>query len=433
MNYKILFLLFICISNYAYSSLEYAGHLLLTHRSIDKKDYWNGGELNLKLQKRFNEKRDDFGLLVRPADKLILDVDYFYNNQRSVEDNEFRPNEIGFKKQFGSHFSLFLGDTILMWGKADEINPADVWNGENLSFFITRKAQYRKIARSMAVLEWNKENKKLQIGVALQDKRMRHSLAAKTSPWCNLHCQNFDKQTIEDFYAGYGQQVHFKTLKANTGVDSGMRFSHTYASYDYSLFLYHGTERFPFYTKKTLTPTEVEYTPYTNFLTSYGFDIKKAIDRFTLVAEVKYTIDRPFYINPRSSSFITDQDGIILADEIDWILGVDAILPHEFYLNVQYFKRNLVQEVKDAYFWGNREMLSLKLTKNLDDSYKLEYLQIFDHSTGNYSQNLELTYKHSDSLELSTGFIVFENNSIHSALAGLRNNDSIYFDSIYKF
>lgn len=431
MIFSFLILLF---SSSLYANFEYEGKLHGTTRTLDKYDDWVGGEINFKAKYQFNIQKDDFGLLLSDPDEIIVDTDFFYNANAPEEDEitAVRPHRIGLLKNFGKTHSLFIGDAIVIWGKADKINPLDVWNSENYDFFLTRDKDYRKIARTMLIHQWKKENQKLETIIALNDSRSFHHFPNQSAPWCNSHCNLFSKKNLKEAVALLGLDTKFNTAKTNL-MDIGTRYSNTYKTIDYSIMFYHGADRFPYYTREIYESSRMEFTPYQESQNSWGLDLSTSLASFTFFFEGKYQFNRPYFLKPNVNYIISDDDGLIFRDETSWILGIDRQLPYEIYANLQLFQRTIVDRPDGLYDFGGRELYTFNLSKTFDEKYKLSYLLIMDASYGDLSEKIELEYQHSDELLARAGanFIYAQNEK--SLFAGLDANDLFYVDLIYSF
>ena len=432
MIFKFLLLIFFPFS--AFASFDFEGDLLATHRSLNSEDYWVGGEVEFRTKYLINEKRDDFGLLISPPDKIILDIRGQFNYQDKLE-NAFNLSirNFGFEKQLGQYGKLYIGDRILIWGKADKINPIDVWNAEDLKFFLDRDKKNRKKPRTMFVYDWIKQNTHLQIVVALNDVRSYTQLAPNNSSWCGTHCQLFSEENIRAQLTGLGAVANFKPFQTNNLPDIGLRYSQAIGGHDYSLVLYHGADRFPYYSRDIRSLTNFVFTPYQERQTIIGGDYSKSIGKYTLFFEGKYQIQRPYFLNPNSQAYLTDDDGLIFDDELSLIFGIDRTLGYGIYFNLQLFHLHRSNDLDDTYSFGGERLAIALISKELSEKIKLEYTFIGDTQFGDYSNSIKFQYNKSDEQSFEIGYRDFHNNNELSLFAGFDNQQNLFLNLRQSF
>lgn len=411
----------------ASAELETSSEVQLTSKSLDNKNYFQGGFFKFQAIQSFNEKRDDFGLLEQPADKIIFHSRLEANSERDRKEIVFIGQKNGVQKQFNKNSSLFIGENILIWGKADEINPTDVWNAEDLEYFFTREKSLRKIPRTMMIYEWLEENKKIQLVLAPFEQRMQSLFPKRNSGWCNIGCQATSKTLNQEVYADFGYDTDFEKVENFNGFDTGLRFSNSTNGIDYSLSLYNGTTRLPVF-KRDLQSTTAKFTPYTNIFNSYGLDLSYALFGFTFIFESQYTTDSPFYIDSTSSKFLTDTDGLILKDEVKNIIGISRMFTYDIFFNLQYMKANILGDDSDVFYFGGRELLSLQTSKVFWDDFKFEITYLVERSVKNFSENYELNYKHNDHYSLDIGAYLITSHDDETLFTGLENSESYYLN-----
>ena len=134
----------------------------------------------------------------------------------------------------------------------------------------------------MFVYDWIKQNTHLQIVVALNDVRSYTQLAPNNSSWCGTHCQLFSEENIRAQLTGLGAVANFKPFQTNNLPDIGLRYSQAIGGHDYSLVLYHGADRFPYYSRDIRSLTNFVFTPYQERQTIIGGDYSKSIGKYTL-------------------------------------------------------------------------------------------------------------------------------------------------------
>jgi hypothetical protein len=430
-KFKLIFIL--VISTNAHSNFEYSGKLSLNHKQTKNETFRSGIELELNNKYSFNGKRDDFGLVLSPEDTISLNATIDYNqNSFTSEKVSLRPKQFGYKKYISAKQSIYIGDEVVIWGKAEEINPVDVWNADDYSQFLTIDKKSRKKSRTMAIYEINLEKNKIEAIIGLNDIRSRDSFSNTKSPLCNLHCNSFSKQNIRNSFSKLGYTVNFNKTETK-GIDFGLRFSSTVDDTNIAFSYYHGAERFPYYSRKYSSPTHITFTPYQLTSTSVGTDLSTSFSSNVLFFEAKYQIEKPFILNVTSPSYSNDKDGLLLSDEYSWIIGIERSVQLESTLNIQYYKKGMMKDLEDVYNFGGNEIITVGFRNTYLDDTKIEFNLVFDQETTDYSKEIDLTYSHSDNYTLNFDIIHYYSKSNESLFSGLDQHEIISTTLSYNY
>ncbi len=415
-----------------FASTEYKGEIQLTSNSIEDKGAWQGFELTTDIDYLFNEKKDDFGILISPPSKVTLDFDIFYNQFQKSSNGSFRGNEIGLTYYLSPNFSFFIGDRILIWGRADKLNPTDIWNAEDLEFLYLRDKTDRKIARTMLILSWKESNQSLDFIISPNDIRSRSTLPSKSSSWCNLHCQTFNYYNLKNKLDEYYIESEIEKVETKN-FDIGLRYNKVFKQFDTSFMFYHGQERYPLYSYELKNSSEMTFKPLSESSTSLGADLSFTTYGFTLLGEAKYQIKKPFLVNPSVNNILEDNDGIIYSDEGSYTIGADYTLPFDIYFNLQYFDRYILDKPENLYDFGEGQTTSILLRKSLFTDFELEFNRISDLDNGDSSDRTKLKYKHSDELNIDCNYTEIKSSSQKSIFSGLTNVQILSANLYYSF
>lgn len=138
--------------------------------------------------------------------------------------------------------------------------------------------------------------------------------------------------------SGYATRFTGEVKPAGSLNDSGygLRLSYLVSGWDLSGFFYSSMDSSPAFFRNivnTPTPTFV-YTPRHDRINQYGMTFSKDFTSLVLKAEAVYTQDRWFEVTR-----VSDVDGVVRQDLLDYILGVEYPLPRQSRLNLQFFQR----------------------------------------------------------------------------------------------
>ena len=137
---------------------------------------------------------------------------------------------------------------------------------------------------------------------------------------------------------GYGMVIAGEHRPAGSLADSnyGLRLSDLINGWDVSGFYYSSMDSSPtFFREVVTTPVPAfVYSPDHKRIQQIGGTLSKAYADTVLKAEMVYTLDRWFAVNE-----LSDSDGVVQKDALDYVVGLDYNLPHSSRLNVQFFQR----------------------------------------------------------------------------------------------
>lgn len=265
---------------------------------LDQDGYLIGGLwLNMKPQEIFG--------ISSVFDYRIQGEDFTRN---SDTDGELR--EAYLEKSLGN-FDLKAGRFITVWGRADKVNPTDVFSTRNYNLLVTDDEDQR-LGIFTTQVAYNIENYRV---IALWQPEWREP----TYPLGQLPAGT----TI-----GYG-------TPEKKSEQFGVKLDHS-GGVDWSVSYAHVVDRGPDIQVLSATPTaqalEFEFNP----IDVYGFDAATAIGNYGLRGEVAYTKTK-------------DSDGSnpsIKNSNIFGVLGIERTFDGVFNINVQYLHR-YVLDFKD--------------------------------------------------------------------------------------
>ena len=136
---------------------------------------------------------------------------------------------------------------------------------------------------------------------------------------------------------GYALAINGEHRPAGSLADSnyGLRLSDLINGWDLSAFYYSSMDTSPTFFREVVTtpvPTFV-YTPDHKRIQQLGGTLSKGYLDTVLKVEMVYTHDRRFAVNR-----LSDADGVVQKDSLDYAVGLDYTLPHSSRINVQFFQ-----------------------------------------------------------------------------------------------
>ncbi|HKB91252.1 MAG TPA: DUF1302 family protein [Opitutaceae bacterium] len=222
----------------------------------------------------------------------------------------------GYLEKTLGQFDIKVGRQIVVWGRADKINPTDSWSIRNYRLLVTDDDDQR-VGAAAAQVVWN-------VGA-------EHVIAIWQPEW------RFPVLPIPPLPPG----TSLTNLSASKKVDQlGLKFDHSGAGVDWSVSYAHAINRTPdlalldsqsFGIDPGLRPRETKLGLTYNFAEVFGADAAVPVGKYGLRGEVAYTHAR----NSGGHNPLA-QDSNLFA-----VLGIERTWEGALNVNVQYlFKRS---------------------------------------------------------------------------------------------
>src|SRR5574340_845951 len=152
-----------------------------------------------------------------------------------------------------------------------------------------------------------------------------------------------------------------------SNTNYGARLSTLAAGWDLSAFFYRSMDVAPTFFREVVTtpvPTLV-YRPRHERISQLGATVSKDVGPFVLRGEGVYTRGRQYGVTR-----LTDADGLVRQNTLDYAVGLDFPLPSDTRLNVQFFQRVFFNHdpdiIPDKRESGASILLNAKLTASLE-------------------------------------------------------------------
>jgi hypothetical protein len=263
----------------------------------------------------------------RVAYDSVFDLNNYYPT--AVRDNqqlEMLPLE-NYMDVSAGDWDLRLGRQNIVWGETVGLFFADVVSAKDLREFLLPDFDYLRIPQWALRSEYFKGN--------------FHGEAI----W--IPYPTYDNIGVPggEFYPyplppppGYGMAIAGEHRPDGSITDSnyGLRFSYLMGGWDLSGFYYNSMDTSATFFRQVVmlpTPTFV-YTPDHTRIQQMGGTLSKGFEDMVLRAEAVYTHDRWFAVNQ-----ISNPEGVVRKDSLDYVVGLDYTLPSDSRVNVQLFQR----------------------------------------------------------------------------------------------
>jgi len=346
-----------------------------------------------------------------------------------------------------SHLVFSFGRQVFNWGMADEFNPSDLLNPEDLSQFMTRMTPERKLGVEAARAEIYFGNFRWEL-VWLP--MFRPPLIPDSGAvWEPLDLVELNNMVSEypDLIAVMDEDVPDAKLD-NSSVASRIRA--TVGPVDFGAFGFYGWDYIPIYDFRYDFSGDgpiVSVLPEYQRLWATGAEFAAAISSFTLRAEGAYYGDRKYNVDTglgnldMSNPFLAYERLMRISLLDDWAsspsyavaVGLDRTFGEDFYINVQYYRQQILDYERSIVF---PEVMDGILARVHDMFFSqtlvvgLNAIVGFFEGDGMIEPFVE--YDATDNLKVSAGcFILYGGED--TTFGQFDENDLAYFSARYSF
>jgi len=244
-------------------------------------------------------------------------------------------------------WDLRLGRQHIIWGEVIGLFFADVVSARDMREFILPEFDRLRIPQWATRAEYSKND---------------FHAEAIWIPYMTY--DNIGKPGAE-FYpfpppgpAGFGYVIRDEVKPSNNLSNSayGVRFSYLLGGWDLSAFAYSSQDASPVFVREVLTvpAPAVVYTPEHRRIHQTGVTLAKDLSDMVAKAEIVYTGDREYTVTR-----LSDGDGLVKQNTVDYILGLEWTLPDDNRLNVQLFGRYVSNHDPDTFLRKNEKGVTL--------------------------------------------------------------------------
>jgi hypothetical protein len=223
-----------------------------------------------------------------------------------------------------------------------------------------------------------------------------------------------------------GQAQPSRTL-SNTNY--GLRLSTLQNGWDVSGFYYRSMDSAPTFQRQIVLgpqPTAV-FEARHNRITQIGSTVAKDFGWTVLKAEGVYTRGRDFNVVRLSES-----DGLVRQNILDWIVGLDFNLPADFRFNLQFFQRIFFDHDPEILLKRRENGYSVYLTRDLTNQLEAQVLFISSLERSDWMLRPKLIWKFEKNWRLTTGVDLFHGPAL-GLFGRFENRDRVYSELRYSF
>ena len=261
----------------------------------------------------------------------VFDVTDFYSDRVKDDQGDYAWVMETYLDAGLGDWDLRLGRQNIVWGEVvGGLFFADVVSGLDLREFIVQQYELIRIPQYAARAEYFK-------GDFHADLIWLPVMTVNESGVPGAEFFSFPPPPPPGFAQVFDFEPHIPTSVDNSA--GGARGSYLKSGWDSSLFYYTSLDRRPTYrrtitTISTPSPTPAFfYQPVHERIHQVGGTTAKDFGRFVFKAEAVYTMDREF-----STFDLSDPDGLVSQDVLQYIVGANFAFPEDTTFNVQFFQ-----------------------------------------------------------------------------------------------
>lgn len=367
--------------------------------------------------------------------ELYSSDNFFLNlNFNPTAYNDYAYNEAILKvagAQFGipDRLELFVGNQLFEWGSADGFNPTDVINAQDYTKFILYSTRRRKLPKDVLAAKFMFEP--FELSFVYSPDYEADKLPPQGSPWAPALYELFVGDGLADVSLNANP-----TNERYKDSEYATRLVSRFSSFDLSLMYHWGVNRFPIF-EQTLVNNAIVMQQVFRPRNAYGADLTFTVDRFGFRLESLYQVKNTYNLDSKSEMAKTDPDGLITADELSFVAGVDSQFFSTAYVNLQFIFSNIYDSEDDAsredlFTFFGKYMYALELRDSfMEDSLTLSLTSIWDEERNGYYFVPKAKYALTDSTELIVKANLFGGSD--DSVFGLYKDNSGAFIQVIQY
>lgn len=224
----------------------------------------------------------------------------------------------------------------------------------------------------------------------------------------------------------YRNEVRPSRNLSNTNY--GLRMSTLRSGWDVSGFYYSSMSTSPtFYREIAAAPQTFLYEARHDRIHQFGGTVAKDLGTMVFKGEAVYTRGRRFNV-----SRLTDLDGVVPQNTLDWAVGLDFPLPADARLNLQLFQRKFFSHdsniISDKYENGYSVLLNRKFTSR----FEAEALWISSLNRNDWLFRPRLAWSFEKNWKLAVGVDIFRGPPL-GMFGRFDNRDRVYSELRHSF
>ncbi len=355
----------------------------------------------------------------RASYNAIYDLNNFYPNQvRDDQRFELLPLENYLDISTGN-FDFRIGRQHIIWGEAIGLFFADVVSAKDMREFFLPEFDQIRIPQWAARAEYFKNDfhaEAIWIPVMTYDKIGKPGAEFYPFP------------PASPFGYGYVIENEQRPDRKLSNSAYGTRLSYLKNGWDGSVFYYHSVDASPTFSRSVIdSPATFVYQPIHTKLHQWGATLSKGLRDTVFRAEAVYTRGREFNV-----SRLSEADGLVPLDTLDYVLGVDLPAPEDMRFNVQFFERWFMDSDPDMYTDRHESGLSFFASGKLRTNLSAEILLARSFNRGDWMARPKIAWKFAPNWRATFGADIFGGDSV-GFFGRFNSKDRVYTELRYDF
>ena len=320
-----------------------------------------------------------------------------------------------------------IGQQVIRWGKADEVNPIDNFTPEDYTEFINLDRADRKLPTLATYLKYYFSDVNHWEGIWIPFFN-ENRIAESEEDWEFFFRRNYRKRL------GLVAQPEQRPGKQFKNSVWATRMVHQGSFMDASLSYAYHFEQNPSY-KITLNPLFPALSPFPGTIDtvwkrqhSIGADFEIPRGDFGARGEMVFTTNKPYITND-----ITDEDLIEYKNVFQTVTGFDYTYRSHYYINLQ-LTQDFILEHEDAMEpRGYEPSVTFRLQRKfLHEKLKFQLMGRYYFSDVDFYYKANVIYELLEDLEVDFGAFFFEGKE-QDLFGQFDKNDQLYLNLKYSF
>jgi len=354
------------------------------------------------------------------ADPVYAGSDFYPDAVKEDQRLDLLVRETYLDLSLPGSWELRLGRQHVIWGEAVALFFADVVSARDMRDFILPEFDVLRIPQWAARAEYFGDRAHFELlWVPFPSHDDIGKPGAEFYPYHPPTVAGFDNVLLDD-------QRPANTL-ANTNF--GARISGLIGGWDLSAFYYRSNSVAPTLYREIVTAPQpsIVYQPRHDRIWQAGGTLAKDLGSAVLKSEVVYTAGRRYEVTAADST-----TGVVRQDTLDYLVGLDVILPRDGRLNLQGFQRVYLDHDDDILFDRFETGFSVLISAKILPKIEPQLLYIQSLNSNDRLLRPRVNWHARPDLRISAGIDIFAGPA-YGAFGGFGDRDRVYAEMRYAF